>query len=526
MDKKWTQYFPHETPRDIQTEAIDFAIDNFEKGKKYVIIEAPVGTGKSAIAITLGKYFQHHISSPNKSAWLLTTQKILQQQYQKDFDWISSIWSKTNYQCKKRIGVSCQLGLWINTIFKGTYCDCIYTKDKKNFLENEISLTNVQFFLNHIEYGHGEIQQRKLLIIDEAHNLESMITDFVSIELNKHIIEDYGIKWIGLNKPTMEVIKWITNSVVPKMVQVRNNYQNEIKSLNKETILTSPEGRNLMKNLDVIDRYICQLNRCLDRFVLSEWVMSLNQEEQKITLKPIFASKFSQKQLFWAGEKVLLMSGTILDKETYCRNVGIPANEVAFLSLKSPFNEKNRPIFVVSSGSMSYKNIDTSLPHLAKVVSELINKDHRNDKGIIHCHTYKIANYLNKHVKTNRFLMHDSANRMEVYNFHLNDKRPTILLSPSLTEGIDLIDELSRFQIIVKIPFPFLGDEFVKQKMQRVPGWYEWETTKTIIQASGRSVRHEEDHSMTYILDSDFNFFYKKNEYMFPKWYKDALFFV
>ena len=217
----WISYFPHQTVRPLQEDGINFALDAFiNSDKKYVICELPTGIGKSAIAITLAKYFQHHISSPNKSTWLLTTQKILQQQYQKDFDWISSIWSKTNYQCKKRIGVSCQLGLWINTIFKGTYCDCIYTKDKKNFLENEISLTNVQFFLNHIEYGHGEIQQRKLLIVDEAHNLESMITDFVSVELNKHIIEDYGIKWIGLNKPILEVIKWITESVIPKMTQV------------------------------------------------------------------------------------------------------------------------------------------------------------------------------------------------------------------------------------------------------------------------------------------------------------------
>jgi len=526
MDKKWSQYFPHETPRDIQVEAIDFAIDQFEKGKKYVIIEAPVGTGKSAIAITLSKYFQHHVSSQNKSTWLLTTQKILQQQYQKECGWLSSIWSKTNYECKKRLGVSCQLGLWINSIFQGTYCDCIYTKDKKSFLENEVSLTNVQFFLNHIEYGHGEIKQRKILIIDEAHNLDSMITDFVSVQLDKFIIQDYGIKWIGHNRTTSDVIKWITNSVLPKLIQVKGSYQSQIKLLNRETILTSPEGRNLMKKLDSIDRYICQLNRCLDRFVLSEWVMSANKDEDRITLKPIFASKFSQQQLFWAGEKVMLMSGTILDKDTYCRNVGIPPSDVAFISLKSPFDAKNRPVFIVSSGSMSYKNIDRSLPQIAKAINELINKDHRNDKGIIHCHTYKIANYLNTHLKTNRLLLHNSANRMEVYNFHLNDKKPTILLSPSLTEGIDLIDELSRFQIIVKIPFPFLGDEFVKQKMKRVPGWYEWETAKTVIQASGRSVRHEDDHSMTYILDSDFNFFYKRNEYMFPRWYKDALFFV
>jgi len=264
----------------------------------------------------------------------------------------------------------------------------------------------------------------------------------------------------------------------------------------------------------------------MDRFNESDWVMSLDRENDRITLKPIFASRFSNKQLFCSGEKILLMSGTILDRDTYCRNLGIPINEVAFISLDSPFDKKNRPIFIVSAGSMRYKNIDKSLPKLAKAVQSLINNEHKNEKGIIHCHTYRIAKYLNQHVKTNRFLLHDSSNRMEVYNFHLNDKKPTILLSPSLTEGIDLFDELSRFQIIMKIPFPYLGDEFIKQKMNRVSGWYEWETAKTIIQASGRSIRHEDDHSITYILDSDFNFFYKRNEHMFPKWYSDAIVFI
>lgn len=146
---------------------------------------------------------------------------------------------------------------------------------------------------------------------------------------------------------------------------------------------------------------------------------------------------------------------------------------------------------------------------------------------VVHnCHSYKIANYLQKNINTNRFLLHDSSNRIEVYNFHLNSTNPTILLSPSFTEGIDLVDELSRFQIIVKVPYPYLGDEFIKEKMKRVPGWYEWETCRTIIQASGRSVRNNTDYCITYILDSDFDRFYKNNSHLFPTWYKDAIIFV
>jgi len=165
-----------------------------------------------------------------------------------------------------------------------------------------------------------------------------------------------------------------------------------------------------------------------------------------------------------------------------------------------------------------------------KKVYDLEIQDNHNYivNGIIlhNCHSYKIANYINNNVKTNRFLLHDTQNRLDMYDIHLKSTKPTILLSPSFTEGIDLVDELSRFQIIVKVPYPYLGDNFVKTKMQRVSGWYEWETAKTIIQASGRSVRNENDHCITYILDSDFNYFYNRNKHMFPRWYSDSIVFV
>ena len=149
-----------------------------------------------------------------------------------------------------------------------------------------------------------------------------------------------------------------------------------------------------------------------------------------------------------------------------------------------------------------------------------------NDIVVHNCHSYRIANFLYKNIKTDRFLLHDSNNRMEVLNTHINTKKPTILLSPSFTEGIDLMGDLGRFQILMKVPFPYLGDNYILSKMKRVKNWYEWNTAKTIIQSSGRSVRSIDDFSWTYIIDSDFEFFYKKNNFLFPKWFKDSLVFI
>ena len=77
---QWKQYFPFNTIRKQQEDAINFVLEQF-KTKRYVLLESPVGSGKSAIALTVAKYF--------KSAYIITPQKILQQQYIKSFNFIT-----------------------------------------------------------------------------------------------------------------------------------------------------------------------------------------------------------------------------------------------------------------------------------------------------------------------------------------------------------------------------------------------------------------------------------------------------
>ena len=202
-----------------------------------------------------------------------------------------------------------------------------------------------------------------------------------------------------------------------------------------------------------------------------------------------------------------MMSATILSPKTFCESLGIPEDQVGVLSLPSPFPSENRPIFVHSVGSMSSKIIDETLPLMASAVKEIL-KQHRNDKGIIHCHTYKIAKYLKSNIRSNRLLIHTSENRDEVLKQHKSSKKPSVLLSPSMSEGVDLKGELSRFQIIVKIPYPYLGDPLVRKRMNKWPEWYSLQTAKLIVQSAGRSIRSEEDSATTYVLDGDWKRFF------------------
>ena len=98
----WKGYFPYPEVRPGQEKAINEIIDSFESGKRYFILEAGTGVGKSAIASTVATYVEKHIlpgESTSVGSNILTTQKLLQEQYKRDFPAINSLKSSSNYTC-------------------------------------------------------------------------------------------------------------------------------------------------------------------------------------------------------------------------------------------------------------------------------------------------------------------------------------------------------------------------------------------------------------------------------------------
>ena len=243
-----------------------------------------------------------------------------------------------------------------------------------------------------------------------------------------------------------------------------------------------------------------------------------------IEFKPIDVSKYAHEYLFNRADQVLLMSATILDKGAFCELLGIKQEDCGFLSLPSPFPVENKPIISAGIGKMSAQHIDSTLPNLVKAVESILD-EHKNEKGIIHCHSYKIANYLKRNIKKgkSRLIFHTSEDRDSALEKHKKLKKPSVLISPSMTEGVDLKGELSRFQILCKIPYPYLGDKLIRKKMNKWKWWYPLQTAKTIIQSVGRSVRSKDDYATTYILDEDWFRFYQRNKELFPSDFKSAI---
>jgi ATP-dependent DNA helicase DinG len=148
---------------------------------------------------------------------------------------------------------------------------------------------------------------------------------------------------------------------------------------------------------------------------------------------------------------------------THFASLGLAPEEVKFIQVTSDFPLQNRPIYplniaYLNSNSLKLQEIQIKI---ASTVDNLMTL-YRNDKGIIHTTSYKQLDFIKENIsqenKCRLLETNPEIQRDEVIAAHVKSTKPRVLISPSLYAGLDLKDDLSRFQIIVKVPYPDLGD--------------------------------------------------------------------
>jgi Rad3-related DNA helicase len=365
--------------------------------------------------------------------------------------------------------------------------------------------------------------------MDECHNVESEITKFIEVEITDRFCKKHlGINLSSYDEPE-KLFKWVQDKYKPALNRMIEQVKQSLSMYNDgNTIAHDDIFKNIVKQNDMLDKHICKINRFLERFDPNSWIVNRDKRQDhrgtrvSLQFKPIDAVSWSEPYLFKFGEKRLLMSATILDKKAFCRSVGLDESKTGYITLPSTFPVENRPIHYMPVGKMSMKEMDSTLPKLAAAVREIL-KGHSNEKGIIHCTNFRVANYLRDVLNDPRILTHTSENRDATLKQHQDSKQPTVLCSPSMMEGVDLIDDLSRFQIIAKLPYPSLNDRALKKRIARDPWYYDYLTVRSFVQSLGRSVRHEKDHCVTYVLDECFTAFRGKCRETIPSYIKEAI---
>jgi Rad3-related DNA helicase len=527
------------SPNKSQIKLLNGIQEAFNQGYKFIVCCAPTGSGKSFVTKTLGNNsesptdaFRELITSytafkqthtggytyeddceeePAFGAFALTITKTLQDQYKGLFSDINILKGKTNYQCAvdDRYNVETAPCVFLKSIKDDCWNKnkCPYYNARNDALVSRLATLNYNMFFSLPKH----IKKREFLICDEASELEDQLVKQFSCSIRFDFLKKNDIKIQPFEGKTHATVnKWLSGLVLrinDRVEDLKDQVQGE-KNINRKN--------SKINELIQIRNLHAKLTTILDTWSECEYIYETTHDGVSFT--PLRVDNLS-KYIFNYGDKIILMSATIIDHKNFCKSLGI--EKYKYIEVDSSFDPKNAPIYVNTKTKLSFNNLKQNLPKIKKQIIEIC-EHHKNDKGLIHTHTNTITSYLKSQISGNRFLFREPGiNNESLLDKHYNTKEPTVVVSPSMSHGVDLKDDLARFQIIVKAPFLPMKDKRIEKLMRNDTSWYINKMLSAFIQSCGRGVRAADDHCVTYILDGTIIEKVIENKDKLPKYFLD-----
>ena len=553
-------------PRPMQADIIRQIEEAIGSGYKNVLLCAPTGIGKSHIAAT--------VAAALGSSFTVTAQKILQDQYTGDFAWMRPMKGMSNFPCLDLYdsgkidyktaasdpSVSCAKGNCTKEVRKdgvtktvwckykphiddyedgppsgppaGAGMACYYYDQKYTALNASHAVFNYPSYFQTRKYSKGiaDYLNRSLLVADETHEIEDQIIDFVGFDLYEPTLRDVGMKFAEFNIVDID-------SVARAVEAAADAYNTRVRSMEREEEEMNagravPEDNPMIgmykSRRDRLDSIYREIRRDPGNMVYQVrreggWSDSGSDGEiVSVSIKPLDISPYISEYFDYPHQ--LFMSATI-NRQMFCRTMGIDAGECAFIEVpRSPFSAESRTVTFHDVRRLNYRSTRDDYAAVYAKARQIAGM-YEGQKGLILTTTRRqcddVAGAIGGRVKV--AYERDGIGRDTVLKKHIESGEPDVLASPSFWYGVDLKDDLSRFQIIVKAPYPSMGDKRTAAKSNKDPLWYQYAALVKLLQGFGRSVRSKDDYAETHVLDEGARVLLYKMRRFVPEAYHDVL---
>ncbi len=537
--------------RDGQREIIKQILSTYIKGeKKTIILDAPTGSGKSIMAM----FASLMLVGMGKKGYIITSDLELQKQYQKDFanfglNW-GNIKGKDNYTChvdNSPFGKApCQSVKMTHAQAKSLKCydGCGYYKARALARTSNITLMNYAYWLLQTNHVFAKLKKyapfgiRDFVFFDEAHKIDTIVQDQFCVSYPKNIQKiaegargfaiSEGISCAeSLMKPVdfLEMYEYaIKLDSTEKLKIILNRLCGGLSMY--DTVRESLMG-NARKKFGSCDggadkikcpaewghafRQFDKLNDISQK--VGSYIEDIRNEHENIVkvarpdgvvFKNLNESVLIKKRVADNAPFRVFMSATIGDMRRFENIMG--TGGALKIRMPNTFDYSKSKIYQMGNIRLSYKHKKKNMPIAISIADAIIGKSHENQRGVVHTVSYEITqSLLEKSRHKDRFITYNGAAEKSLALDKLSHTKNGILVGPSITEGVDLPDGLCRFQLLMKVPYPSLGDPFIKAKLALGDGWYKWKTVNSLLQAIGRSNRHADDWSTVYLIDGCFN---------------------
>lgn len=526
------------TARDYQISAINDIITAYiDEKKEKVVLSAPTGSGKSIIAVVVAEVLAEITEWDKRFVSLISMgTNVLATQYANSFKGNPNflvVKGANNYEC---------------TVTQAFADSCVNPQLKKADMEDIIQMhcnkceyklvqstkqnirhlvTNFSYiFVDRMYLKEKGLAPRLIKVYDEAHTLNDAFVEHNAITISEKRLDDMVNELSNTLKTSNIEIFGMLKKFKTEFSAGRINEDNYVMHLDtlmkiyaeardSYKVLMESSVKRGMKNFDTYTKYsklakkyeglYCKID---DLFIYGyEHVFDYKDKEKELSIKPIFVGDMA-KEL--ENSKYTLFMSATMNADTMISTLGMDKATTKYIHLPPVFPAENKMV-------VFFKPLKLNYATLAKpeVVNSLMNNcaeifknhDEFEERGIYLTPSFdltaKIATRLTKEKLTTKIFEHVRGEKLvDILSMFKAYEGKAVLISPSIFEGVDLPDNLSNYQVLVKAPYPSLGDKRIKYIADKYPEVYRGITIQKIVQGCGRSVRSPTDFAITYFLDS------------------------
>jgi len=511
--------FPSSSLRPYQKETVEHMVEAFKSGKKCVILTAPTGFGKSYVNASFASVTRSFYATPQLA---LIDQMLRDPTLRSRF---VEIKGRRNYPCYYEPQRSVHMGRCVTEDYacKERFEVCPYWVQKAKAIKAPSVLLSFAYLVAEGQTeGHSEsyLGTRTLLVLDEAHNIEEECLNHVSVN-----VTPFSIPHEVYNKLLPQLREVKTLKQLDKLLEsIEASLKAQLEQVRK---IAETTGLSVMQAEDKerIERYLETYG--LYKSSKSEWVWQIKGDQ--LFVQPLFAREFMKELIWKRAEHYIISSATIMNPQEYIELIGLhdllENDEICILpQVPSTFPIENRPVIDRTVGPLSRAGWEENMPKAVRAVEEILREERGN--VAIHCHSYDHQRALFDNLPEDlrqRLIIHTRRDREERLREWMQS-RGKVFVSVAFNEGQDWKYDVCDAQILLKVPFPDLGDRRVKRRLDMGrQQWYNNQAMLEVIQAYGRAVRAEDDKARFYVIDGSFPRLVGKCWQFIPDWFKEAL---
>ncbi|KAF7696537.1 Regulator of telomere elongation helicase 1 like protein [Cucumispora dikerogammari] len=444
---------------------------------------------------------------------------------------------------------------------------CPYYSSRDLNLSSVITLAPYNYLFDPMILQNSEVSLvDSIIIIDEAHNIDSVCREAGSISLTQKVLENMQFELYYYMKKDPKTYNFLN------LLKILNTYRkHKPGTFTGEEIsiedLHIGDAQSELKNIKDLElnceQILTNFMFILGMIKLEPRVYSLKVEKEGELLNldfylhdpSIIFNTLKQK-----ARSIVLLSGTmspfeLIKSELQLNNCGS--------HIMPHVLDKNRlKVFNITKSSQDnelkgvYANINeswfiTEIIDTIIIARTLMQKNKTKGGILIFVPSYNLIKQIREKMKLKLkccfYESDDSA--MDRYRENLSDNPALIAVyRGKLSEGMDFKDDLCRVLVAVGVPYPQINDMCIIEKRKfndcfsagfsstscrcetevcacfkrtTLPGrvWYEGQALKAVNQAIGRIIRHNNDFGIVLLLDSRWNYLKKS----LSKWIRESI---